>query len=81
MANRIRSIRKVREWGFVPGAAGDQTANNTFLATGSSAFGSVLTVVRMIGSVLISGTAGGTFAAADKAKITLGIGVFSPDCQ
>ncbi len=76
MADRFRTPRKEKQWGFVPGFNVDMAAFGTFLVA-RIAFTSKQTVLRMLGEYVI--TTRPTVANADRAVIAVGIGKVSSD--
>jgi len=76
MADRMRVPRKEKQWGFLPGVETALTADAT-VGLASLAFSSKQTVLRMIGSLLLTPT--GTVTALDSARIVFAIGRVSTD--
>ena len=79
MAHRnFGSQRMSKQWAFMTVGSNAFTANAT-AALGSLSFAEPGTVIRMLGSFIISGTSGGAFGAGDEACLAVAIGVVSTD--
>ncbi len=78
MAVRGNTPRKSKAWDAVPGFTQAMTATGTF-ALATISFVRPTTIIRMLGEYLISPTGGGTFAADDRATVTIGLGRVSSD--
>ena len=73
---RTRGPRKEKDWGEIPSAFLDLTADGNSVI-GSSVPGVSSTVIRMIGEYFLIATPGGTFAENDEVELVIGIGVVS----
>jgi len=76
MANRMRTPRKEKQWDAIPGVEQALTADATF-GLGALGFNSKQTVLRMLGSLLLTPT--GTVTALDSARVVFAIGRCSTD--
>jgi len=75
-----RSQRMRKHWHSIPASQTAFTATSTVLLSSFvAAAGEPFTVLRMMGSFLISATPGGTFGIGDTACLGFGIGVVSAD--
>ena len=73
-APSFRGRRMEKNWGFIPAITLAMTGTNV-IAAGGLAISGAATVLRMIGEYALVPTAGGVFAAGDRALIAIGIGV------
>jgi len=82
MANRggfTRGPKMRKHWhGFGTITERDVTANSTFILA-QQGFIDTFTVLRFVGELLVVPTGGGTFAAADAARVTVGLGIVTTD--
>jgi len=76
MADRFRTPRKEKEWGFMPAISNSLEVAATTALT-SLAFSSAATVMRMLGSYILAPNA--ATVAQDMASIVIGIGKVSTD--
>jgi len=70
--------RQRKHWHGTVDATKDFTGTSTAIVSSFSIDGPV-TILRTVGNILVSPTGGGTFVAADRARIVFGLGVVSTD--
>ena len=80
MADRVRGMRQRKHWHSLTPSGAAFTANATaILGSFTAGQGDPFTVLRFIGQALVVPLPGGTFAAADVARITMAVGIVSAD--